>query len=47
MPSKSALIFDSYHILMGASPLYQQSWMCDETRDGVIAVTDARASCHC
>ncbi len=31
MPSNSKLIFDSYRILTGASPFYQQSWMCDET----------------
>ena len=31
MPLNSNLIFDSYHILTGASPFYQQCWMCDET----------------
>jgi hypothetical protein len=40
MPSNSELIFDSYCILMGASPHYQQSWMCDETHNGAVAVTD-------
>ena len=31
MSSNSKLIFDSYCTLTGACPLYQQSWMCDET----------------
>ena len=47
MPSNSELIFDSYCILTGASPLYQQSWMCDKTRNGVVAITNARMSCRC